>query len=213
GSRRRGTPRHGSAEWRPASRRWTTGSGGHAASTCHRALALYVTDGPGGRVLRVDPDTGATTTFADGLPRALPEVGIGGAVDIIFVGRTAYVAVTLVGPDFGQPDVVSGLYRINRHGDPTPVADLGAWSAENPSDTEFFGPSGVTYALERYRGRLLVTDGHHNRVLSVSRRGHISEFRAFGNVVPTGLEVTRGALYMAQAGPVPHNPEDGKVVR
>src|SRR5690606_2312490 len=34
----------------------------------------------------------------------------------------------------------------------------------------------------------------------------------FGNIVPTGLEVSGNTIYMAQAGPVPHLPEDGKVV-
>ena len=32
----------------------------------------YATDGPGGRVLRVDPKTGATTTYASSLPPAIP---------------------------------------------------------------------------------------------------------------------------------------------
>jgi hypothetical protein len=71
--------------------------------------ALYVTDGPGGRVLRVDPDTGAMTTFADGLPPTTPVGGIGGAMDVAFVDGTAYVLVTLVGPSLGQPDVVDGI--------------------------------------------------------------------------------------------------------
>jgi len=35
---------------------------------------------------------------------------------------------------------------------------------------------------------------------------------AFDNIVPTGLEVRGNTIYMAQAGPVPHLPENGKVV-
>jgi hypothetical protein len=92
------------------------------------------------------------------------------------------------------------------------VADLGAFSIANPPATDFFVPSGVQYALQASGGRLLVTDGHHNRVLRVTRDGQISELRAFGNIVPTGLEVRGRTIYMAQAGPVPHLPEDGKVV-
>jgi hypothetical protein len=34
----------------------------------------------------------------------------------------------------------------------------------------------------------------------------------FGNIVPTGLAVSGNTVYMAEAGPVPHLPEDGKVV-
>ena len=87
-----------------------------SGSTVGPDKALYVTDGPGGRVLRVDPETGTVTTFASGLPRAIPEVGIGGAIDVAFAGGSAYVLVTLVGPSFGQNDVVNGIYRIEEDG-------------------------------------------------------------------------------------------------
>jgi hypothetical protein len=75
----------------------------------------------------------------------------------------------------------------------------------------------VQYALETYRGGFLVTDGHHNRVLHVTRDGEITEFRTFGpdpagNIVPTGLAISGNTVYMAEAGPVPHDPEDGKIV-
>jgi sugar lactone lactonase YvrE len=188
-------------------------SGCGSGSAIGPGKALYVTDGPGGRVLRVDPDTGAVTTFASGLPPAIPEVGIGGAMDVAFIGSTAYVLVTLVGPALGQADVINGLYRIENDGAATPIADIGKWSIENPPATSFFVPSGVQYALEKFRGGFLVTDGHHNRVLRVTRSGEISELRAFGNIVPTGLEVRGRTIYMGQAGPIPHLPENGKVVR
>ena len=184
-----------------------------SGSTIGPDKALYVTDGPGGRVLRVNPRTGATTTYASGLPPAIPDVGIGGAIDVAFVGGTAYVLVTLVGPALGQPDVTAGIYRIEKDGSPTVVADVGAWSIAHPPATDFFVPSGVQYALETFRGGLLVTDGHHNRVLRVSRHGDIRELAAFANIVPTGLEVHGGTILMAEAGPIPHLPETGKVVR
>ena len=183
-----------------------------SGSTVGPDRALYVTDGPAGRVLRVNPRTGAVTTFATGLPQAIPEVGIGGAMDVAFVGHTAYVLVTLVGPEFGQSDVVAGLYRIGRGGRATAIADIGAWSAAHPPATDFFIASGVQYALQEFRGELLVSDGHHNRVLHVTRWGHISRMTAFGNVVPTGLEARGRTIYMGQAGPIPHLPQDGRVV-
>lgn len=34
----------------------------------------------------------------------------------------------------------------------------------------------------------------------------------FDNIVPTGLAVHGNTVYMAEAGPIPHLPEDGKVV-
>jgi hypothetical protein len=184
-----------------------------SGSTVGPDKALYVTDGPGGRVLRVDPETGTVTTFASGLPPALPEVGIGGAIDVVFVQGRAYVLVTLVGPAFGQTDVVDGIYRIEDDGSATAIADIGAWSISHPPATDFFIASGVQYALEKYRGGFLVTDGHHNRLLRVTRAGDISQMIAFGNLVLTGLEVRGRTIYMGQAGPIPHLPQSGKVVR
>lgn len=187
-------------------------SGCGSGSTIGPDRALYVTDGPGGRVLRVDPKTGAVTTFASGLPPAIPAIGIGGAMDVVFTHGTAYVLVTLVGPDLGLPGVVSGIYRIGRAGSPTLVADIGTWSVDHPPTTDFFVDSGVQYAMQEYPGGFLVTDGHHNRVLHVTRRGDIRQLIAFGNIVPTGLEVHGWTIYLAQAGPIPHLPQNGKIV-
>jgi sugar lactone lactonase YvrE len=195
----------------PTAHRLVAGLEGGAGSTIGPDRALYVTESAAGRITRVDPRTGATTTYASGLPTSIPAVGFGGPVDIAFIGRTAYVLVTLVGSDVGGSDVV-GIYRVDGPDSFTVVADIGAFSIANPPATDFFVPSGVQYALQAYRGGLLVTDGHHNRVLRVTRHGRISELRTFGNIVPTGLDVRGRTIYMAEAGPVPHLPEDGKVV-
>ena len=77
-----------------------------------------MTDPNAGSVLRVDRRTGATSTYAEGLP---PQVlGVGGAMDVEFIGRTAYVLVTMVGGDIvgGGPigDATVGIYRLGRHG-------------------------------------------------------------------------------------------------
>ena len=81
-----------------------------------------------------------------------------------------------------------------------------------PGDQWYWRAGGVQYALQEFRGGLLVTDGHHNRVLHVTRDGDISQLAAFGNIVPTGLAVQGRNIYMGQAGPIPHRPQDGKIV-
>ena len=83
---------------------------------------------------------------------------------------------------------------------------------DNPPEPAFFVDTGVQFALQPYRGGFLVTDGHHNRVLWVSRHGSIHEVATFGNVVPTGLETAFGRVFVTQLGPIPHLPENGKVV-
>lgn len=189
------------------------GSGLGSGSAIGPDGALYVTDGNAGSVLRIDRRSGSVSTYATGLPTQV--LGIGGAIDLTFVGRTAYVLVTLVGGDIvGGPhigDDIVGIYRIGRDGSPRVFADIGSWAAANPPATDFFITTGVQYAIESYRDGFLVTDGHHNRLLRVDRNGEVSGVVAFGNVVPTGLEFAGGHVYVTQAGPVPHIPEDGKV--
>ncbi len=119
--------------------------------------------------------------------------------------------LTGIGP-FGDPNDINGIYRLERDGSFSLVADIGGWSVDNPPGSGFFVDTGVQYSMEPYFGGFLVTDGHHNRVLWVERNGSIHEIATFGNVVPTGLEVAGGRVFITQAGPVPHEPEDGKVV-
>jgi hypothetical protein len=132
-------------------------------------------------------------------------------MDVEFIGWTAYVLVTLVGPDVGGTSMV-GIYRVDGPTSVTLLADIGTYSLHNPPETDFDVPSGVQFALEKYHNGFLVTDGHLNRVLRVTLDGGVSEFRAFGNIVPTGLAIRGGQVYMAEAGPVPHVPEHGRVV-
>ena len=110
----------------PAATRLVTGLAGGSGSTVGPGGALYVTEPAAGRVSRVDPQTGVVTTYASGLPPLIPAVGIGGAMDVAFFGGTAYVLVTLVGPDVGGDDVV-GIYRVDGPHDFTVIADIGAW--------------------------------------------------------------------------------------
>jgi hypothetical protein len=191
----------------PTSTQLVTGLAGGSGSTVGPDGALYVTEGFAGRVTRIDAETGERTTYASGLPPSL--VGIGGAMDVAFLGGIAYVLVTLVG--FDGSDVV-GIYRVDGQDQFTVVADIGAFSLSHPPATPFFVPTGVQYALEPFRNGFLVTDGHHNRVLRVTLDGGITELMTFGNTVPTGLEVWGNTVYMAEAGPVPHLPEDGRIL-
>lgn len=185
-----------------------SGLQGASGSTIGPDGALYVTEGAIGRVSRIDRRTGEVTTYAEGLPPSL--IGIGGAIDLVFVKKKAYVLVTLVGVPFGGD--VDGIYRVDGPNSFTVVADLGGFSAANPPDTPFDLPQGVQYAIEDYFGGFLVTDGHHNRVLFATKNGHVREVAQFDNIVPTGLDTKGLTVFMAQAGAVPHAPEDGKIV-
>ncbi|MGD2047771.1 MAG: ScyD/ScyE family protein [Gemmatimonadota bacterium] len=201
-----------SASPTPTARQLVSGLAGASGSTVGPGGDLFVTEGASGSISRVDPTTGEVEPFATGLPPWV--IGSGGAVDVAFVEGTAYVLVTLVSdPVLFPTGLVNGIYRMDGPGTFTPIIDIGAYNvAHPPSGFDFFVSTGVLYALEAYRGGLLVTDGHLNRVLHVTLDGEITELQTFGNVVPTGLEVQGNTIYMAEAGPTPHLPENGRVM-
>jgi hypothetical protein len=107
---------------------------------------------------------------------------------------------------------VVGIYRVDGPHSFTVIADIGAFNVSHPPDTDFEAPQGVQTSLQRFRGGFIVTDGHLNRMLRVSLDGDISVLMAFENIVPTGEEVWGNRVYMSEAGPVPHLPQDGKIV-
>ena len=193
-----------------------TGLQGGSGSTVGPDGALYVPETVAGRISRVDPKTGTVTTFASGLPKQLAVLGIGGVMDVAFIGHTAYALVTLVGSDWGGSDIV-GIYRVDGPHSFTVIADIGAWA----SDPQHLPPgypngydtiTGVQYAMQPYRNGFLVTDAHHNRVLKVGLDGSITQLIQFGDIVPTGLALRGNTIYVAEAGPIPHLPQYGKIV-
>ncbi len=190
----------------PVAEELATGLEAPIGSTIGPDGALYVADRGGGEVVRVDTSTGETSVFA----ADLPVTGGGGVFDVAFIGDTAYLLFTGVGPEFGGTDI-GGIYRVDGD-DITLVADTATWSIDNPPEADYFVPSGVQYAFVPYDGGFLVTDGHHNRLLFADLAGEVTEVAQFGNTVPTGLQVDGSKIYMAEAGPIPHDPETGRVV-
>lgn len=181
-------------------------------STIGPGSDLYVTAPLTGSIWRVDRKSGKTSLFASGLPARIndPYFQGSGVVDVAFLGGKAYALVTGVAPDMGGNDIV-GIYRMDGANTFTVVADIGAWSEAHPPATPIFISTGYQYAIQTYKDGFIVTDGHHNRVLQVGVDGKIKELVAFDNVVPVGIALRGNTVYIAQAGPIPHNPEDSKV--
>jgi hypothetical protein len=196
-----------------------SGLQGTIGSTIGPDGALYVAEGGlAGRITRVDPRNGKTTTFASGLPTGFDGPPFGGVLDVAFIGTTAYALVTLVDP------AEVGIYRLD-HANCEPagacplIAPLGQWSLDNPPPPTFFvdTPAGLQFALEPIPGGFIVSDGHLNRVLQVTLPvdDPDNDIRALiqcGNVVPTGLEISGNTVYVSEVGPVPYAPADGRVV-
>jgi hypothetical protein len=195
-------------------KRLVEGLAGSLGSTIGVGGDLFVPDPVAGAILRIDPKTGDYKTFAGGLPQLIPEVGLGGITDVAFLCGKAYALVTMVDdPNLFPTGQINGIYRIDGPNSFKVIADIGAYNiAHPPTGFDFFVSTGVLYSIQTYHGGFLVTDGHLNRVLHVTLDGKITLFRKFDDIVPTGLAVRDNHVYMAEAGPVPHLPENGKVV-
>ena len=114
---------------------WPPGLKGTTGGAIGPDRALCVAEGALGRVTLIDQSNGKATTFASGLPPAIAPIG--GAIDLVFVGSTAYVLVTLVGSDVGGSSV-DGIYRIDGPTSFTVVADIGAFALAHPPVAEIF---------------------------------------------------------------------------
>lgn len=170
--------------------------------------------GSTGRISRIDAETGARTTVAEGLP----SVGFGdgsgsGVVDVAFMGDDLYFLMSGGGAATGLPDSPNGVYRIQGD-DFELVADIGGFNDDNPVDFEDAVSGGNPFAIQVRGSEFIVSDGNYNRVLRVTTDGDISILASYENVVPTGLEAeATGPIYMTNLGAFPHTPADGKVVR
>ena len=189
---------------------------GTIGSTIGPDGALYVAEGALGRITRINLSTRKATTFASGLPAAVPGVGIGGPMDVAFVGTTAYVLVALVDSTVGGHQK-NGIYRVDDRYNSTLLVDLGTWSFNNPPTPgvpfNYFLPEGLQFALQPIGDGFLVSDGHLNRILRVSKDGtEITVLKQFNDVVPTGLAKAGGTVFLAELGPSPNTPDTGKVV-
>src|SRR3954453_17892213 len=123
-----------SASAEPRSSLLVSGLQGSFGSTVGPGGDLYVAEGVARRVSRIDPDTGAVTTFASGLPaQVIP--GLGAATDIEFVGGTAYVLLQFIGSHLRGPRQVKGIYRVDGPQTFTVVADIGAFNVAPPPNT------------------------------------------------------------------------------
>jgi len=174
--------------------------------------ALYVTNGTAGTLVRIDVRTGRARVVGRGLPKKVIEIG--GPMDVSFIGKQAFVMVSIAGVDVGGPDVAMGIYRLERDGTFSLFADIGAWSAAHPPvDPDWFLAEGVQYSMDVWRDGFLLTDAHHARVLRIDSRGNISALVAFDDtdVVPLGLETSHGKVYLTTAGPIPHLPSTAKI--
>jgi sugar lactone lactonase YvrE len=191
--------------------------GGHGGD-----MKVTTPDGDGyfgltGSVVRVDPATGAVTTYKTGFPsgaEAPGEAGFGLA-DVTFLGGKAYALLT-GGFNYieGLEAYPNGIYTINDDGSLKVVADISKFNDDNPVTFPDAGPGGNPFGITTRDGDFYVTDGNYNRVLKITPDGDISILASFDNVVTTGITTrSSGPLFITEFGGFPFDPSSGKVIQ
>jgi hypothetical protein len=150
--------------------------------------------GATGAITRVDVESGRKTRIARQLPSLAPKEGqtagqdATGPHDISFRGSTGYFTVGLLANPAARSQLGSagarfaGLYRVNRRGKVSRVADLGAYEAKSNPDA---GQPGAEIDTNPFSvdatgsGEILVTDAGANDLLSVTPGGAVKTLAVF----------------------------------
>ena len=171
---------------------------------------------------------GAVSTLADGLPSSVwRDIDwVWGVTDVAILGDQLYALNGGGGAIHGNPDMPSGIYRIDAAGDATLVADLGAWVDEHPVANippEGAPNGGSWFAMVPVGDALWVTDAVNGQILAVTPTGAVTRIAdlSAGHPVPTGLaaDPNGGAWvgyltappYAAGAAKISHVALDGSV--
>jgi plastocyanin len=163
-----------------------------------------------GAVAQIGAD-GCPVLVAGGLPSTMLGLGeVLGVEDVAILGRHLYAAVDGGGPVHGNPDHPSGVYRILANGTSELVADLSAWSRENPvaEVPPDYDPDAPGYSMvaDEAAGLLWVVDPNAGQILSVSLGGTVERIAdlSVGHPVPTRMApAPDGGVYIGTLTAVP----------
>jgi plastocyanin len=190
------------------------GGGGPNAATEEIPAAAVIGPFSGGTtaaIAMIGTD-GCPVAVATGLPSVVGGMGdVLGAEDVAILGDQLYASVDGGGAGHGNADLPSGVYRILADGTFELVADLSAWSRENPVAElpgADFDPDAAGYSIvaDETAGLLWVSDPNSGQIMSVTPDGVIARIAdlSAGHPVPTQMVADpEGGVYVGTLTAVP----------
>ncbi len=197
------------------------GTGGTSMTTPEQCAQVIPPVGPysGGytaSIARISHN-GTVTRVVTGLPsdQTSPALGtlVSGVADVKFFDGKLYGLEAGAGCSHGLAGTVNSVFRVNRDGSTTQVADLSAFVMANQTAHENvadFEPDETWYSMVAARGALYAVGPNHGEVDRVSKNGKVSRLidvsaAAFplglgnppGHIVPTAITSHDGSLYLA----------------
>lgn len=140
-----------------------------------------------------------------------------GVADVAFLGGRLYALVA--GGNIDRGDQPNGLYRIEESGEAVLVANISAFSRDNPvaEKPPDFDTDGQPYAMIPLptRDGFLVTEGNSNQLLRVGLDGSVARVADFsrGHPIPTGIVAAPGGgVYVALFTHAPYPEGRARVV-
>ena len=192
------------------------GIGGETPATIDGA-EIGVYGGPSSSVVTIED--GCAVPFVEGIPSGnWRDAGwIWGAHDVAFLDDQLYILSAGGGIDFGNPDQPSGLLRVEADGATTMVADLSAWSLDNPPAfvPPDYNPSGSLYDMEAGTDCLWISEAVGGRIITVTPDGTVNLVADIseGHPVPTGMAIAPdGGVYVGFLTAIPYTDATSKVV-
>ena len=174
---------------------------------------LLVADGGSGRIVRVDPRTGARTVYAQGLGRVFDlEYGPGGLY-VATTSRVLRIGATRLVLASGLRDAVGlavdgdgGVYVVESAANRVVRIDPATRRRTVVAAAGLDQPIGVAVTAD---GTVFVSDSHHGRVVRIGAGGALELVRD-GFALPAGLTASDNSVYV-----VDHVRHDafGKIVR
>ncbi|HEX4685047.1 MAG TPA: ScyD/ScyE family protein [Gemmatimonadaceae bacterium] len=201
-----------------------TGGPNHTIGLCPQVPAVgpYSGGPTGSRISKVSP-AGVVSTVASSLPSSStnPETGMltSGVADIDFIGNTLYGLLSGAGCSHGVPSIPNQVFRVNRNGTWTTVANLSAYYHAHPTlheEEDDFEPDGTPYSMIAVRGDLYVVEPNHGSLDRVSPSGAIRRVvdisATMGHIVPTSVS-HHGNFFVGNLGTFPVNPGSEQILK
>jgi len=163
---------------------------------------------------------GVRTTVVDGLPSSQtnPQLGnlVSGVADVQFLGGHLYGLEAGAGCSHGLLGTDNTLFRVNRDGSITTIANLSAFLKAHPvanPDLDDFEPDGTWYGMVAVHGAFYATEPNHQELDRITLDGKITRVVDLSKLfVPpenwvgaTGIAY-HGNFYVGELGTFPVRP-------
>jgi hypothetical protein len=166
---------------------------------------------------------GKVSTVASGFPSTQAAIGdLSSVADVTFLNGTLYALITGGGCSHGNPASPNGIARIDLNsGKWTVIADLSQFALshpgkyDNPGD---FEPDGTWFNMAAHDNQLLAIEPNRGIIAGVATPSGLTYevidiSASQGHIVPTGMTVKDGSLYVGNLYFFPVLPQWSRVLR